>query len=144
MFKHYSILWIAYAVLLTAALFGLEIAEGYKITTTEYYGMQNIGPIYLFMLSALAVVLYPVTFMPLTMLLGRFVRLTLLRMIIYAAIGGAAGYKIFHGMYDFGDDYFIREYGLDENTGVLLFGAAALFYGGIDHYVRHRKKPGTR
>ncbi len=144
MFKHYSILWAAYAILITAALFGLEIAEGNKITTIEYYGLRNMGPIYLFMLSALAVVLYPIVCLPLTMLLGRFVRLMVLRMIIYAVLGGTAGYYIFHGMYDYGEGYFIRGYGLDENTGVLVFGAAGLLYGWIDHYMRQQKKPGTR
>lgn len=144
MFKHYSILWTAYAILIAAALFGLEIAEGNKITTTEYYGLQNMGPIFIFMLSALVVVLYPITCLPLTMLLGRFVRFMVLRMIIYAVLGSAAGYRIFHSMYDYGDGYFIRGYGLDENTGVLIFGAAGLLYGGIDHYMRQQKKPGTR
>ena len=143
MFKHYSILWAAYAILITAALFGLEFLEGSKITTTEYYGLQNIGPIYLFMLSALVVVLYPATCLPMTMLLGRFVRLPVLRMIIYAVLGGAAGNRIFHGMYGYADGYFIRGYGLDAISGIAIFGAALLLYGGVDLYLRQNKKPGT-
>jgi len=142
-FKHYAVMWAVYAILFTAALFALELTEGNKITTTEYYGLRNIGPVYLVMLASIPVVLYPVTLMPLTMLLGRFVHPLLPRLLIYAALGCAAGYRIFHGMYEFADGYFIRGYGLNQSTGIWMFGTAGLLYGLADWGMRRRLAGGA-
>jgi len=137
-FKHYAVMWAAYAILLTAALFALELTEGNKITTTEYYGFREICPIYLVILAAIPTMLYPVTMLPLTMLAGRFVRPLLPRLLLYTGIGCVAGYRIFHGLYEYADGYFIRGYGLDQSTGIWLFGTAALLYGVVDWGMRRR------
>lgn len=41
--KHYGVMWIVFVFLVSIGAFVLEIMEGEKIKTTEYYGLQNLG-----------------------------------------------------------------------------------------------------
>lgn len=138
MFKHYFLLWIGATLLLSASVLGVELLEGYKISTTEYMGLMNIGPILIVMFGLTAFLLVPVTLVPVSLLIRRFVRLSALRIILYTLAGAALGRWIFHSFYD---DRFVREYGLHASTSIIIFLSAGLAYALIDHYSALRHLP---
>ncbi|MDF2663824.1 MAG: hypothetical protein K0Q94_6615, partial [Paenibacillus sp.] len=83
----YLFMWLAFVVLFSAAVTGLEVWEGNKITTTEYYGLRNIGLIYLAVTVLPAVGLYPVTLLPLSVLIRKVIKPLPVRLFLYGAAG---------------------------------------------------------
>lgn len=119
--KHYILLWVAFCFLFTLAIFGLELIEGNKITTTEYYGLRNLGFTIIFIEFIGIVIFYPISFFPLTLLLNWLVRSNVIKFIIYTFAGGLSGLWIFHLLYGNFGNYFVNGYGLNQETAILLF-----------------------
>ncbi|NIK72017.1 MULTISPECIES: hypothetical protein [unclassified Paenibacillus] len=136
----YIWLWAVYIFLFTAAAIGLEILEGNKITTTEYYGLRNMGSIFVMFCLLSSIALYVVTFLPLTLLLTRFVKLLPARIILYSIAGGIVGIWVFDQFYDLGDEYYVKGYGLNVNSALILFGLAGFVYAVTDTYLGSKKK----
>jgi hypothetical protein len=137
----YLFMWLAFVVLFSAAVTGLEVWEGNKITTTEYYGLRNIGLIYLAVTVLPAVGLYPVTLLPLSVLIRKVIKPLPVRLFLYGAAGSLGGIRMFRSLYD---DYFVRGYGLNVSSSVLVFGAFGLAYALADHYIASRHPPVRR
>lgn len=138
--KHYILLWVAFCFIFTLAIFGLELLEGNKITTTEYYGLRNLGFVIIFMEFIGILIIYPISFFPLTILLNWLLRSNLVKVSIYIFAGGLSGCWIFHILYGDFDNYFVTGYGLHQSTSIILFCVAALLYGGLDFLLRRFAK----
>lgn len=136
----YLWLWIVFSVAFTSAALGLELVEGNKITTTEYYGLRNMGGIFMVFCLLSSIVLYVVTFFPLTLLCARFVKPLLARIVIYSIAGGAIGIWAFDQFYDLRDDYYVMGYGLNLESAIFLFGAAGFLYSVVDKFLDHTIK----
>jgi len=66
-FKHSIRMSLIFSILFLLATIGLELIEGYKITTTAYYGLKNMGvsfiiPIYIFVHYNLFYYIFPTNF----------------------------------------------------------------------------------
>lgn len=136
--KHYGAMWIVFVLLVSISAFGLEILEGEKIKTTEYYGLQNLGFTYLavifLFISLPASALYFVTVLPLSVLLRKRSRLMFwIRTVIFSILGAAGGKWVFHKQYS----NFIEGYGYDLNdlTAVIVFAICGFVYSIIDGFL---------
>lgn len=129
--------WLIFILLFNAAALGLELAEGSKITTTEYYGYHNIGFTFVALMFLSSCVLYPVALLPLSMLISKLVRAVLVRVLLYCMIGIVGGVMMFNQLYD---NLFIQEYGLNRGTAMLLFGVVGVIYALLDQYLQHRSQ----
>ena len=134
--KYYVLLWIVFCFIFTLAALGLELIEGNKITTTLYYGLNNLGFVIIFLEFIGIIIIYPISFFPLSLLLNWLVRSNIAKMIIYTFAGGASGLWIFQILYGDLDNYYVTGYGLNISTSIILFGIAAFLYGGIDFLLR--------
>lgn len=91
----YFVLWFVFIFLFTGAIVGMEYIEGYKIATTEYYGLRNLGFVLVIIPILLSSLVYPVIVLPLSWLIGsmRWVRdslllYALLYAVMWAGVGG--------------------------------------------------------
>lgn len=134
----YLILWISFIFLFSVAALGLELIEGYKITTSEYYGLRNIGFIFIMMIFLIASVFYPLILIPLSIVISKNVTVALVRLLLYSMLGGIGGIFIFHKFYS---DHFIQEYDLNISSSILIFGTVGFMYALIDNYLRRRQSP---
>lgn len=135
--KRYILLWGFFIILFFAAALGLELIEGYKITTTEYHGLRNLGVAVLFMMLTGGIMFYFLSFLPLTILLDWLVRHLALRLAFYMIVGAFGGLFLFIKQYG----AFLldgRGYHLNALTPCLLFGIAGLLYGIGDYYFKKR------
>lgn len=126
--KHYCLLWAAFCIIFTLAIFTLELIEGNKITTTEYFGLRNLGFVIIFLEFIGINIIYPISFFPLTLLLNWLVRSNIAAIILFTIIGCVSGWWIFQKLYADFDNYFVDGYGLNVSTAIILFGVAALLY----------------
>ncbi|WP_233732614.1 hypothetical protein [Lysinibacillus sp. YS11] len=79
-FYHCLIMWIPFIVLFALAGFGLEVLEGRKIRTSEYMtGFRDLGVGYMFLMGSFAFILYPISFLPLTFIVSRFMKIGCLK-----------------------------------------------------------------
>ncbi|MFB4321974.1 hypothetical protein RB298_06505 [Priestia sp. BR_2] len=139
----YFVLWFVFMFLFTDAVVGLEYIEGYKITTTEYFGLRNAGFVLMIIPILISSLLYPMIVLPLSWLMGmiRWGRTSLiLYALLYAVMWAAAGTVLFYESYD---DRFIQEYELHVSTAVILFGVIGLIYGGIERKVLRNHPAGS-
>lgn len=128
----YFVLWFVFIFLFTGAIVGLEYIEGYKIATTEYYGLRNLGFVLVIIPILLSSLVYPVIVFPLSWLIGsmRWVRASLLLYaLLYAVMWAGVGGFLFYECYD---ARFIQEYELHVSTAVILFGTVGLVYAWIE------------
>lgn len=128
----YFVLWFVFIFLFTGAIVGLEYIEGYKIATTEYYGLRNLGFVLVIIPILLSSLVYPVIVLPLSWLIGsmRWVRASLLLYaLLYAVMWAGVGGVLFYECYD---ARFIQEYELHVSTAVILFGTVGLVYAWIE------------
>lgn len=139
-FKHYLILGVVFTLLFTSATIGLELLEGNKLTTTEYYGLNNLGFTFILYISVLSFLLYPVSFLPLTLLVHKFTNLLIGRIFIYSSIAGLIGIWVFNKLYNYRDGSFIKEYELNINSAILVFGIAGFIYALIDYYFKMKTR----
>ncbi|MEG0385746.1 MAG: hypothetical protein RR642_13425 [Solibacillus sp.] len=138
-FYHSLIMWIPFILLFSFATVGLEIVEGNKIRTTEYFGLDDIGPAYLLLATALFVILYPISFLPLTFILTKCVTKSKIKISIFTLFGGILGAFVFKIIYNsrFG---FIEEYNLNIVSGVILFAIAGLIFALVEISIKKNIK----
>lgn len=134
--KHYSLLWAGFCIIFTLAIFALELIEGNKITTTEYYGLMNLGFVIIFIEFIAILIFYPITFFPITLLFNWFIRSNIAAVVLFTIMGCVSGWWIFQKLYADFDNYFVDGYGLNVSTAIILFGAAALLYGILNAWLR--------
>ncbi|GIP00684.1 hypothetical protein J14TS5_57690 [Paenibacillus lautus] len=134
----YFVLWFVFIWMFTGTIVGLEYIEGYKIATTEYYGLRNMGLVLVIIPIFLSSILYPVIVLPLSWVIGmvRWVRASLtLYALLYAVMWAGAGAFLFYESYD---ARFIEEYELHVSTAIILFGVVGLVYAWIEWRLLHR------
>ncbi|MNO26976.1 hypothetical protein D3C76_168410 [compost metagenome] len=131
--KH-IMLWFVSTILFTMASFGLELLEGNKISTTEYYGFQNIGFVFIFLAFLFSAVLYPIVIFPLSWG-GRMIANPLISRIMMLLLSGVSGYVFFYMAYD---ERFIQEYHLNSRIAIILFGIAGFIYVLVAYYLERK------
>lgn len=125
----YLILWFAFIAMFIGAFIGLEVLEGYKITTSEYYGLRNIGVTFLFIAFILSNIV-SAAFLLVTAVLHRWARrLWPLHYVLYCGLGIYAGWHIFHTLYN---ESFVNEFHLNLNSAYILFGLVGVLYSVLD------------
>jgi len=125
-------MWISFTILFTAAVTGLERIEGYKVTTTEYLGLLNMGTRFILLPLIASFLMYPVTLFPFSWLVRKFVKHIIARSLIYCFVGCMAGMSVFHELYH---DDFVQRYQLNLSSSIVLFGIAGLLYAYVENYV---------
>ncbi|WP_248924965.1 hypothetical protein [Paenibacillus hamazuiensis] len=130
-FRYILVMWTSFALLFSLSILVLELMEGSKITTTEYYGLRNIGIVFIGMIGLTASLIYPATLMPLSWLLRTRVMSAAARITLYTFLGGICGVIIFDWMYD---DYFVKDYDLKVSSAVIIFSAFGLLYALADQF----------
>ena len=137
-FYHCLIMWIPFIVLFALAGFGLEVLEGRKIRTSEYMtGFRDLGVGYMFLMGYFAFILYPISFLPLTFIVSRFMKNWLFKVVTFTLFGGAIGAFSFVIIYD---SRFIEEYNLSIINSMLIFGIASLLYALVENAVKKNIK----
>jgi hypothetical protein len=133
----YFLLWFCYIILFVAAVLGLEIIEGSKITSTEYSGLRNSGIIFFFLTLTGGIFLYVITFLPLSLLLNWLVRSHIIRIIIYVIVAVAGGLLLFVSLYG---SFLLdgRGYGLNSWSACIIFGIVGLIYGYMEHLLNNK------
>lgn len=132
----FLILWISFIFLFIGGALGLELIEGNKITTSEYYGLRNIGFLFLGIPFLIASILFPVIWWPLCVVIRKTVPALWGRIVIYFFMGAIGGIVMFRTFYN---DWFIEEYHLNIGSSILIFGAAGICYAWLDRYLQRRE-----
>ncbi len=131
-------MWFVFLILFTGAFISLELMEGYKIRTTEYYGLLNLGFTLVAVVFLAAAIIYMIIMFPLAWLLG-FVpwnrRWFIVYILLYAALWAAAGIWLFHELYQ---PDFVLHYNLHVSSAVWMFGVMGLLYGWIEWIMLER------
>lgn len=135
--KH-IMLWFVSTILFTLSAFGLELLEGGKISTTEYFGFQNIGFVFIFLVFLFSAVLYPIVIFPLSWVIRKIASPFISRVMILI-LSGIGGYFFFYKAYD---ERFIGEYHLNSSIAVILFGVAGFIYILVDYYFEREQNKG--
>jgi hypothetical protein len=138
-FKHYFMMWLIFSILTTLTTLGLELLEGNKITTTEYYGLRNLGVTFIIFSLLTSIAIYPFSFFPLTLLVNAFINSLIVRVIIYLFVSGASGICIFNRLYNYTNGYLIKSYELNMYTSIILFSVAGLIYGLLDYFLKNKE-----
>ncbi|WP_424769323.1 hypothetical protein [Paenibacillus sp. sgz302251] len=112
--------------------------EGYKIGTSEYYGLRNIGFIFVSMIFLFSTVIYPVFLWPLSWVVGKITNPFIGRVLILI-LSGIGGYALFYKAYD---ERFIREYDLNSITAIIFFSIAGIIYILVDYFLERRVNKG--
>lgn len=135
-FKHSIRMSLIFSILFLLATIGLELIEGYKITTTAYYGLKNIGVGFIIPIYILCIIIYFITFFPLTFFINKYIRNKLiLRMIIYLLTSWLIGIWSFDKLYGHANGSFIKGYELNINNAIILYVMAGLVYSLFDYYL---------
>lgn len=139
--KHYGAMWIVFVLCVSIGAFGLEMMEGTKIKTTEYYGLQNLGYIYIAVIflsiSLPATALYFLMVLPLSVLLRKGGSMIFwIRSVVFSILGAAGGKWVFQKQYS----HFIVGYGYELNdlTAIIIFGICGLVYSIIDGFLAEK------
>ncbi|UNT53853.1 MULTISPECIES: hypothetical protein [Lysinibacillus] len=137
-FYHCFIMWIPFIVLFALAGFGLEVLEGRKIRTSEYMtGFRDLGVGYMFLMGSFAFILYPISFLPLTFIVNRFMKNGLFKVVPFTLFGGAIGAFSLTIIYD---SRFIEEYNVSIVNSMLIFGIAGFLYALVENAVKKNIK----
>ncbi|MFD2706826.1 hypothetical protein [Salibacterium lacus] len=129
--RHSLIMWIPFALLCLGAGFAVELVEGSKVTTT-----YHIGGVFPLMIWFTSVLVYPVTFLPLTLLINKTTNRLMIRILSYGLISGLSGWWYFNGAYE----PFREQYDLNSSSAVFFFAAAGILYALLDHYLFNHPK----
>ncbi|WP_145321788.1 hypothetical protein [Paenibacillus xylanexedens] len=126
--QRYMVLGLMFIGISVTAFLVLERIEGYQITTTEYYGLRNLGGL-IYILSLILgfghylLAFYVVILSPISWLLRKYVGF------------GWGGLWVFDLMYS---PYFVNGYHLNRMTCVWIFAVAGLVYAIVDNKVWRR------
>ncbi|MCH7323340.1 hypothetical protein LZ480_15805 [Solibacillus sp. MA9] len=136
-FYHSLIMWIPIVLLFSCAAFGVELLEGNKIRTSEYFGLNDFGPFLLFIYTSLLVMLYPISFLPLTFIVSKYGKKPEFKMIIFTLFGGGMGTIVFKIIYD---ERFIEEFNLSIISSIILFSVAGLLFALVEIAIKRNIK----
>lgn len=138
--RYHFEMWIVFSIIFTFAALGLELIEGYKITTTAFYGLKNAGPVLVLYYFTFYMMLYPVSVLPLTLIVNRYIKRSnqILKSIVYIIGGGLFGAWFFDKVYGHADGSFIRGYNLNISTSIILFSIAGLLYFLVDYKLKNK------
>lgn len=134
---HYLIMSIPFVILFAFAGLGLEVLEGNKIRTSEYMGLSELGLAPLLILAPLAFVFYVVLFLPLTLVVNKFITSLVFKRVTFTCIGGILGAIAFGKFYS---PQLIEEYNLSIISAIILFSIAGLLYSLIEKTVKKNIK----
>ena len=132
-FYHCLIMWIPFVLLFTYATFGLEFLEGKKILTSEHIELNNSELFYLFMETVLVICLYPISFLPLTLIVNKFVENLLFKTVIFTFFGGLLGALVFKIIFN---SFFIEIYKLSIISSIIMFSIAGLLYAFVESFFK--------
>ena len=132
-FYHCLIMWIPFVLLFTYATFGLEFLEGKKILTSEHIELNNSEHFYLFMETALVICLYPISFLPLTLIVNKLVENLLFKTVIFTFFGGLLGALVFKIIFN---SFFIEIYKLSIISSIIMFSIAGLLYAFVESFFK--------
>ncbi|MEG0471020.1 MAG: hypothetical protein RR588_01675 [Solibacillus sp.] len=138
-FYHCLIMWIPFILLFSFATVGLELVEGNKIREPEYYGLDEIGPAYLLLTTALFVILYPISFLFLTFILNKFVTKSKFKISLFTLFGGVLGAVVFNIIYN-SPFRFIEGYDLSILSAMIIFAFAGLLFALVEKSVKRNIK----
>lgn len=124
-FYHCLIMWTPFGLLFSFAAFGLEVVEGNKIITSGYFAL-----IYLVIAASLAFIFHPISFLPLTFVVSKFIESLWFRVVLFTFFGGVIGTFAFEKIYDF---LFIEEYNLSLLHSIIIFGIVGLLYALVEN-----------
>ena len=125
-FYHCLIMWIPFILLFSCATYGVELLEGNKIKTTEYMGIIDVGPFFfLFIGASIGTVLYPLSFLPLTFVVSKYIDKVKFKMLIFTFFGGLIGGLLFNLIYD---SRFVEEYNLSILSPIIIFGVIGFLF----------------
>ena len=127
---HGLIMWIPFGLLFSFAAFGLDVVEGNEIITPGYV------LIYLFIAASFTIILYPISFLPLTLVVRKFVESLLFRMVTFTFSGGVIGSFAFEKIYDF----LLEEYNFSIIASTIIFGIAGLLYALVEDSIKRNIK----
>ena len=136
-FYHCLIMWIPFVLLFTYAVFGLEFVEGNKIMLTEQIKLNNPEPFHLLMESVLVIVLYPISFLPLTLIVNEYVKKLIFKLFVFTFSGGLLGAFVFKIIFD---SYFIEEFKLSIFSSIIIFSIAGLLYTFVELFFKRTIK----
>ncbi|QKS70710.1 hypothetical protein FLK61_28650 [Paenalkalicoccus suaedae] len=138
MIRHYLYMWLAFTVLFTSASVGLEIMEGNKVTTTAYYGLRNLGIIYIIFTFIHGFIIYPLSFFPLSLLINKLMRPWIIRMLIFIIVASLGAVWVFNQSFVFSGGSYIDVYELNMYSSVIIFGIAGLVYALINEVLKSK------
>lgn len=95
--------------------------------TSEYF-----GPL-LFIDVSLIVMLYPISFLPLTFLISKYLKKPAIKMILFTFFGGGIGALFFEIIYD---ARFVEEFNLSIITSILLFSVAGVIFSLVETVIK--------
>lgn len=138
--QRYMVLGLIFIGIFFTALIVLERIEGYHITTTEYYGLRNLGGL-IYILSLILgfghylLAFYVVILIPISWLLRKYVCFPMVRTFIYMIGFGWGGLWVFDLMYS---PYFVNGYHLNQRTSIWIFAIAGVVYSILENKIVRR------
>lgn len=118
-------MWIPFIMLFSLATFGLELLERNNMRTTESVNFTVGVALYLFILISLVVIIYPISFFPLTFIITSYVKKPKIKLVLFTFFGGLVGAFVFKLLFG---AHFIEEYNLRMIRSIILFGVAGLLF----------------
>ncbi|WP_282940517.1 hypothetical protein [Paenibacillus sp. RC67] len=126
-------LGLFFSILTGIGLWILETIEGSKITTSLYIDVSYITVTFG---SFLAFPFYFISFFVLGLLVDKFLNSNVFTKLFgYAGLGGICGFGIFKKYYG---EFFVREYGLNIETSILVFTCIGLILAFLDKFVKEK------
>ncbi|MEK4057425.1 hypothetical protein MHB84_27980 [Paenibacillus sp. FSL F4-0087] len=139
--QRFLVLGIEFVIVMLSAVVAVEVLEGYKVTTTEYYGLRNVGHIFFLLIfitfSPHVFAFYTVVVSPISWLLRKYVPFIIARVIVYSVGCGLLGSWVFDQMFR---DHIVETYHLNRTTSIWLFALAGMIYAIVENRVIQRYK----
>ncbi|PWW38850.1 MULTISPECIES: hypothetical protein [Paenibacillus] len=139
--QRFLVLGIEFVIVMLSAVIALEFLEGFKIGTSEYYGLRNAGHIYFLLIfitfSPYVFAFYTVVVSPLSWLLRKYVPFVIARVLVYSVGCGLLGSWVFDQMFS---NYMIESYHLNRATSIWIFALAGVIYAVVENRVIQRYK----
>ncbi|QST02658.1 hypothetical protein IMZ31_19100 (plasmid) [Pontibacillus sp. ALD_SL1] len=123
--RRYWVLSLLFTLLFLCGIGVVEKLEGSKIKTSEHL---EFGIGHLMVGSMISFVIFAALLLPLSLIL----RTLLSKLLIYTGIGFLIGKWFFHFWYY---DPFVKSYGLEEGTSIIVFMGVGTVYAYLEHYV---------
>lgn len=131
--KRHLFLGLFFSIFFGLGLWIIEIIEGSKITTSLYI---DVGYLTVVLCSFLAFPFYFISFFVLSVLVEKFLNGNFfVKLSGNAILGAVCGYVLFRNYYG---DPFVREYGLNVGTAILVFTCIGLLLALMEKYLKSK------